>query len=100
MRALAVPRPCEVAIMARDEEARVSVPRRPQPGIKGAASGLADRAAMRTAIIVDVIERQEFDVPLAAAAAIHIAMIVVEKRPIAILAETSNSVLVVALPAP
>jgi hypothetical protein len=28
---------------------------------------------MRTAIIVDVIERQEFDVPLAAAAAINIA---------------------------
>ena len=100
VRTLTVKSPRDIAVMARDDQVRVSVASPPQPGVELASACYAQLASMRRAVVFDVIEAQEFDMPLATAAAINIAVTVVEKRSIAILAEARHSVLVVALPTP
>jgi len=86
--------------MAGDHQVLISVASLSQPGVERIATLLADGAPMLATIVVDVIQRQEFDVALAAAAAADIAPAVVGEGEAAVLTEARDAVPVVALATP
>jgi len=98
--ALAVHSASDVARMASHDQVFVSVASLSRPGVELPAAGHAQLAPVRAAVMVDVVESEEFDVALAAATTADVALTVVAQRPVAIFAKPRDALLVVAVPAP
>jgi hypothetical protein len=99
MGTLPIHRTCHVAVVARDDEIRVSVARFPQPTVDGVPN-LTDLTSMLRAIIFDVVQTEKLDVPLATTSATNVAAAVMRERRQTILTKPRFAVFRVADSAP